>query len=53
MYFTPIKAGSNEKTLPIAVLWNPAVKRYQSLDLHYEKFLSEAPSLDSPRSSLR
>ena len=53
MYFTPIKAGSNEKTLPIAVLWNPAVNRYQSLDLHYEKFLSEAPSLDSPRSSLR
>jgi len=53
MYFTPIKAGSNEKTLPIAVLWNPTVKRYQSLDLHYEKFLSEAPSLDSPRSSLR
>ena len=53
MYFTPIKAGSNEKTLPIAVLWNPAVKRYQSLDLHYEKFLGEAPSLESPRSSLR
>jgi hypothetical protein len=53
MYFTPLKAGSNEKTLPIAVLWNPEAKRYQSLDLHYEKFLSEAPSLQSPRSTLR
>jgi hypothetical protein len=53
MYFTPIKAGSNEKTLPIAVLWNPAAKRYQSLDLHYEKFLGEAATLESPRSSLR
>ena len=53
LYFTPIKAGSNEKLLPIAVQWNPAVKRYQSLDLHYEHFLSEAPSLESPRSILR
>lgn len=53
IYFTPIKSGSNEKTLPIAVLWNPAVKRYESLDLHYEKFLNEAPSLESPRSMLR
>jgi hypothetical protein len=53
MYFTPLKAGSNAKTLPIAVLWNPEAKRYQSLDLHYEKFLGEAPSLESPRSTLR
>jgi hypothetical protein len=53
MYFTPIKAGSNERTLPIAVKWNPAAKRYQSLDLHYENFLAEAPSLQSPRSMLR
>jgi len=53
LYFTPIKAGSNEKLLPVAVQWNPAVKRYQSLDLHYEHFLNEAPSLESPRSILR
>ncbi len=53
LYFTPIKSGSNEKTLPIAVQWNPGVKRYQSLDLHYEHFLNEAPSLESPRSVLR
>ena len=53
LYFTPIKSGSNEKTLPIAVQWNPAVKRYQSLDLHYEHFLMETPSLENPRSMLR
>jgi hypothetical protein len=53
LYFTPIKAGSNEKTLPIAVKWNPATQRYQSMDINYEHFLNEAPSLESPRSSLR
>ena len=53
LYFTPIKQGSNEKTLPIAVKWNPATKRYQSMDLTYEHFLSEAPSLENPRSMLR
>jgi hypothetical protein len=53
LYFTPIKAGSNEKTLPIAVRWNPATKRYQSMDLTYEHFLTEAPSLENPRSMLR
>ena len=53
LYFTPIKSGSNAKTLPIAVQWNPAVKRYQSLDLHYEHFLMETPSLENPRSMLR
>jgi len=53
LYFTPIKSGSSEKTLPIAVKWNPATKRYQSMDLNYEHFLSEAPSLENPRSMLR
>jgi hypothetical protein len=53
LYFTPIKTGSNEKTLPIAVKWNAATKRYQSMDLNYEHFLPEAPTLDSPRSMLR
>ena len=53
MYFTPIKADSNERTLPIAVEWNPKVKRYQSLDLRYENFLPETPSLQNPRSVLR
>jgi hypothetical protein len=53
VYFTPVKAGSNERTLPIAVTWNPATKRYQSMDRSYEHFLSEAPSLENPRSMLR
>ena len=53
LYFTPVKAGANEKTLPIAVKWNPATKRYQSMDLSDEHFLNEAPSLESPRSMLR
>jgi hypothetical protein len=53
LYFTPVKAGSTEKTLPIAVRWNPATKRYQSMDAGYQKFLGEAPTLESPRSTLR
>jgi hypothetical protein len=53
LYFTPIKSGTNEKTLPIAVRWNPATKRYQSMDLNYEKFLNESPMLQNPRSMLR
>ena len=53
IYFTPIKAGSNERTLPIAVAWNPAVKRYQSMDLSYQHFLGEAAALENPRSMLR
>jgi len=53
LYFTPIKSGSNEKTLPIAVRWNPATKRYQSMNPTYEHFLTEAPSLENPRSMLR
>lgn len=53
LYFTPVKTGSTEKTLPIAVRWNPATKRYQSMDASYQKFLGEAPTLESPRSTLR
>jgi len=53
LYFTPIKGDSVEKTLPIAVKWNPAVKRYQSMDLSYQNFLGEVISLENPRSTLR
>ncbi len=52
LYFTPIKQGAAEKTLPIAVRWNPATKRYESMDMTYQHFLGESPSLGSPRSSL-
>jgi len=53
MYFTPIKQGANEKTLPIAVKWNPATKRYQSMDMSYQNFLTESPTLGNQRSMLR
>lgn len=53
LYFTPVRTGTEGKTLPIAVKWNPATKRYQSMDLSYEHFLTEAPALENPRSMLR
>ena len=53
LYFTPVRKGESEKTLPIAVKWNPDKKRYQSLDHNYEKFLGEAATLEQPRSKLR
>ena len=53
VYFTPIKSGTNERTLPIAVAWNPAAKRYQSMDLSYQHFLGEAATLENPRATLR
>lgn len=53
LYFTPVKTGSTDRTLPIAVRWNPANKRYQSMDPSYQKFLLEAATLGNQRSSLR
>ena len=53
LYLTPVQAGSNVRTLPIAVRWNPATKRYQSMDPSYTNFLPEAPTLQNTRSTLR
>ena len=53
LYFTPVKAGTSGRTLPIAVRWNPATKRYQSMDYSYTNFLMEAASLENPRSTVR
>src|SRR5580704_5433931 len=53
LYFTPIKGPTDPHVLPIGIAWNPATKRYQSLDLTYEHFLMEKPSLDTARSVLR
>jgi hypothetical protein len=50
LYFTPLRTGETEKTLPICVKWNPATKRYQSMDRSYQKFLLESTSLEAPRS---
>ena len=53
LYLTPVQAGTSGRTLPIAIRWNPAAKRYQSMDYSYTNFLGEAPTLQSPRSTTR
>jgi len=53
LYFTPVKSGADKHVLPIGIAWNPATKRYQSLDMTYEHFLLEKASLDTARSVLR
>lgn len=53
LYFTPVNTSGTAHALPIGVRWNPAVKRYQSLDRTYEHFLMEASSLENARSMLR
>ena len=53
LYFTPLKGATDSHVLPIGVRWNPATKRYQSLDRTYEHFLLEAASLEDARSRLR
>jgi hypothetical protein len=54
LYFTPLKGISDPHVLPIGIRWNPATKRYQSLDRTYEHFLLESPTMgDTARSKLR
>ncbi len=53
LYFTPLQGTTDSHVLPIGVRWNPATKRYQSLDRTYEHFLLEAPALNDVRSRLR
>ncbi len=53
LYFTPLKGPTDSHVLPIGVRWNPATKRYQSLDRTYEHFLPESPSMQDARSVLR
>ena len=53
LYFTPVKMGADKHVLPIGIAWNPATKRYQSLDMTYEHFLLEKATLDTARSVLR
>src|SRR5467141_11098 len=53
LYFTPLKGAIDSHVLPIGVRWNPATKRYQSMDRTYEHFLLESPSMQDPRSTLR
>jgi hypothetical protein len=53
LYFTPLKGAIDTHVLPIGVRWNPATKRYQSLDRTYEHFLLESASMQDARSTLR
>lgn len=53
LYFTPLQIAGSTHVPTIGVRWNPATKRYQSLDRNYEHFLFEVPALDTPRSTLR
>jgi hypothetical protein len=50
LYLTPVKGTDDAHVLPLAVRWNPAVKRYQTLDRNYEHFVPEAASLGPTRS---
>jgi hypothetical protein len=53
LYFTPLKGVTDSHVLPIGVWWNPATKRYQSLDRTYQHFVLESPNLEAPRSNVR
>jgi hypothetical protein len=53
IYFTPVKGMPEAHVLPIAVRWNPKVKRYQSLDRTYQQFLSESATLSNIRTRLK
>jgi hypothetical protein len=53
LYFTPLKVNGDTHVLPVGVRWNPATKRYQSMDATYEHFLKESATLENVRSTLR
>ena len=54
MKFTPVNASVDEAAgKTIFVRWNAGAKRYQSLDPSHERYLSEAPTLETPESVLR
>jgi hypothetical protein len=54
LYLTPLKGTDDPAhSLPIGVRWNPATKRYQSLDRTYEHFLLEQGTMGgTPKSVL-
>lgn len=46
LYFTPLQKPEGGYMQTIGVRWNPAVKRYQSLDRNFDQFVMEVPSLE-------
>jgi hypothetical protein len=53
MYFTPLARPAGGYIQTTGVRWNPASKRYQSLDRNFEKFQGETPALETVESQLR
>jgi hypothetical protein len=53
MYFTPLNQPAGGYIQTLGVLWNPAVKRYETMDLGYEHFLMEQPTLEIPTLPVR
>jgi hypothetical protein len=53
LYFTPLQSAAGSHVSAIAVRWNPATKRYQSLDRSYQQFLNEVPALETLPSRLK
>jgi len=59
--FTPAESEAGEEGSgmgapggqTVVVRWNARTKSYQSLDSTHEKFLSEAPTLETPQSILK
>jgi hypothetical protein len=61
MRFTPENGSASEQELAVSgktgstveVRWNPASKRYQSLDRSHSRFLAELPALEAGPSFLK
>lgn len=53
LYFTPLQPTRGSHVSPIGVRWNPATKRYQSLDRTFQDFLFEVPALEKIPSHLK
>jgi hypothetical protein len=45
LYFTPLHKPAGGYTQTYEVRWNPAVKRYETMDHNFQNFLVELPSL--------
>ncbi len=53
LLFTPLRDSGDTPVSTVAVRWNPAANRYQSVDSKNGRFLGEVPSLGTPVSPLR
>lgn len=46
IYLTPLHKPAGGYVQTFEIRWNPAAKRYQTLDRNFENFLTELPSLE-------